>query len=240
VKSIYISTYLSEALEAMSRDTGLTVAGLVNQATFVWLTQHGYDLPLALGAILRDTAAGERSSSGDAPAASAPTAAPVRPSAPASAAAPNGFGPPVLPSPQTSRPPQPRASASEASVPWKTEGDSGSYEATNVGFANGLSPRRQESVAQTLQIKREDNTPVRVEAERFLIGRGPQCDMVISSPRVSREHAVITKENGSYVLKDLGSSNGTWLNGERLTRRELTNGDVIVLGTEALTFILKA
>lgn len=91
-----------------------------------------------------------------------------------------------------------------------------------------------------LVIEREGEEPIRVEQERFIIGRGPQCDLVIDSPRVSREHVVLTRHGVTYLLEDLGSSNGTWFGEERITVRELEDGDLIVLGNEPLTFSLVA
>ncbi|MFO0597907.1 MAG: FHA domain-containing protein [Myxococcaceae bacterium] len=95
------------------------------------------------------------------------------------------------------------------------------------------------SVPIVLYLEREGEEPVRVDVERFVIGRGPQCDLVIDSPRVSREHAVLTRSGIRYVLEDQNSSNGTWMGEERVSRREIESGDVISLGNEAITFILR-
>ncbi|HEX4621551.1 MAG TPA: FHA domain-containing protein [Myxococcaceae bacterium] len=82
--------------------------------------------------------------------------------------------------------------------------------------------------------------PIEVVAERFLIGRGNHCNLVIDSVRVSREHAVLTSENGGFVLEDLGSSNGTWLGTRRLERHVITDGDVLLLGNEKVRFSVQA
>lgn len=59
--------------------------------------------------------------------------------------------------------------------------------------------------------------PVRAPSgQGYMIGRAAYCDMVIDAPTVSREHALILHENGIYNLRDLGSSNGTFLNERRL------------------------
>ena len=49
-----------------------------------------------------------------------------------------------------------------------------------------------------------------------IIGRDPSVDLTISSPAVSRRHAKLTREDDGFVLEDLGSSNGSWLNSNRL------------------------
>lgn len=65
----------------------------------------------------------------------------------------------------------------------------------------------------------------------IIIGRDPNADLSISSPAVSRRHAKLTREGDGYALEDLGSSNGTFLNEERLAGREvLKSGDQIRLG----------
>lgn len=96
------------------------------------------------------------------------------------------------------------------------------------------------SVPIALYLQREGQEPIRMTSDRFIIGRGSHCDLIIDSPRVSREHAVLTRAGILYCLEDLNSSNGTWFGEERITRRELETGDVISLGNVPLTFILRA
>jgi hypothetical protein len=91
----------------------------------------------------------------------------------------------------------------------------------------------------TLVLEREGEGELLVDRDGFIIGRGPKCDLVIDSPRVSREHVSLTRQGITWLLKDLGSSNGTWLGQDRITERELEDGDVILLGNEAVTFRLR-
>ena len=71
----------------------------------------------------------------------------------------------------------------------------------------------------------------------LVIGRSPDCDITIDNPAISRKHATIKFEADHYVLTDLGSSNGTFLNGERLTEpTELKPGDVIGVAKFELQF----
>jgi hypothetical protein len=95
------------------------------------------------------------------------------------------------------------------------------------------------SMPITLFLQRGEEEPVRITSERFIIGRGPHCDLVIESPRVSREHVALTRAGISWFIEDLGSSNGTWFGEERVTKRELESGDVFNLGNEAVTFFLR-
>lgn len=81
-------------------------------------------------------------------------------------------------------------------------------------------------------------TVTELTKEVSLIGRDVTNDVVIGDAEVSRQHARITRTPGGYVLEDLGSTNGTFVNGERLTTpRVLNPGDLIALGeTVTLTF----
>jgi pSer/pThr/pTyr-binding forkhead associated (FHA) protein len=69
------------------------------------------------------------------------------------------------------------------------------------------------------------------------IGKGPRNDIVIADPAVSTSHAVLRAENGGYTITDIGSRNGTSVNGKRITSTEkLNHGDVIGMGVTKLTF----
>jgi pSer/pThr/pTyr-binding forkhead associated (FHA) protein len=70
-----------------------------------------------------------------------------------------------------------------------------------------------------------------------VIGRASDAAIPIDSPGISRHHARIVVTNGEPTLEDLGSKNGTHLNGSRITtRRQLSDGNEIRLGTVVLTF----
>ena len=69
---------------------------------------------------------------------------------------------------------------------------------------------------------------------------GTKADMVIDgNPSVSRKHAQITRQGQKFYIRDLGSANGTFINGERITAdedRELVNGDRVKLADEEFEF----
>ena len=68
------------------------------------------------------------------------------------------------------------------------------------------------------------------------IGRLPECEVSLADPGASRRHAQIREQSGVYTLTDLGSTNGTRLNGQTVQSRELADGDRITIGTTALEF----
>ena len=72
------------------------------------------------------------------------------------------------------------------------------------------------------------------------IGRSRECDVMLTDPNVSRRHAELRPRGGSWVLSDLGATNGVVLNGRRIETPEVVRqGDRIELGTSALTFELE-
>lgn len=72
------------------------------------------------------------------------------------------------------------------------------------------------------------------------IGRSRQCDVVLSDPNVSRQHAELRPRGGSWVLSDLGSTNGSRINGHTVERSEVVRpGDEIELGATTLRFELE-
>jgi len=69
------------------------------------------------------------------------------------------------------------------------------------------------------------------------IGKGPRNDVVIADPAVSTAHAVIRRDGGAFTITDIGSRNGTYVNGDRVGEtRQLNHGDVIGIGLSKLTF----
>jgi len=72
------------------------------------------------------------------------------------------------------------------------------------------------------------------------IGRSRQCDVVLNDANVSREHAEIRPRGGSWVLSDLGSTNGSSLNGRRIEGPEVVKaGDEVEVGTSKIRFELE-
>lgn len=81
-----------------------------------------------------------------------------------------------------------------------------------------------------------DGNRIPVESEPVLIGRLPECAVVLDDPNVSRRHAEIRRRDDDVVLVDLQSTNGTRVNGVPVRERTLADGDEISVGTTTITF----
>jgi pSer/pThr/pTyr-binding forkhead associated (FHA) protein len=73
-----------------------------------------------------------------------------------------------------------------------------------------------------------------VDAERVSIGRLSECDLELNQPNVSRQHAAIKRAGGRIFIVDNRSGNGTFVNGKRITRVELQDGDEVRIGDHTM------
>ncbi len=78
--------------------------------------------------------------------------------------------------------------------------------------------------------------PLRPNRE-IIVGRGSEFDMVLDEDMVSRRHAKIATYHGQIVLQDLKSTNGTFVNGERVTVARLQVGDKVLVGTSIMELV---
>jgi hypothetical protein len=81
-----------------------------------------------------------------------------------------------------------------------------------------------------------DGQRIEIAKRRTLIGRSKECDIQLADPNVSRRHAEVRQEGASYWIVDLDSTNGIEVNGRRLKRAKLEDGDRVVLGSTEIVF----
>ncbi len=83
-----------------------------------------------------------------------------------------------------------------------------------------------------------DGTRVAIGEDPVVVGRLPECDVVLNDPNVSRRHAELRRSGEGVVVTDLGSTNGTRVNGVPVRERQLASGDEITVGSSSLVFEL--
>jgi pSer/pThr/pTyr-binding forkhead associated (FHA) protein len=76
-----------------------------------------------------------------------------------------------------------------------------------------------------------------VDGERITLGRDPRNAVVVDDPLVSRGHAAIVTVGNDHIIEDLGSANGTLVNGKPVSRHILQHGDVVALGRHNLRYL---
>lgn len=75
----------------------------------------------------------------------------------------------------------------------------------------------------------DPNTVIAIGCEILLIGRAPECDVVFRSTKISRQHCCLARVHDHLVVRDLGSTNGIQINGERCDEGRLTTGDILAI-----------
>jgi pSer/pThr/pTyr-binding forkhead associated (FHA) protein len=87
-----------------------------------------------------------------------------------------------------------------------------------------------------LELKFKDKVLKKIETDKpeITIGRSPNSDIQIDNLVVSKRHARLMKNNGQYVVEDLKSTNGTFLNDEKVSKSVLKHNDIVTIGKHTL------
>ena len=251
-RKVQIADHIWGAFEEMASQMGSDRDALINQAMFMFARLNGF----------LDSAAGASAVGGAQK--PAPAAAAARP-APAPRAAPAPAAPPML---KQVAPPPPQQQQSQGAMdddPVRREVQERVLEtaAELERLIKSKNQNNQPAPDQSMDQSSDDGAEVdvdmggeaggapalymmleggeldRIAKERFVIGRGKHCDFVINSGKVSREHAVIVRDAGEFFLEDLGSSNGTWFNKQRIKRRKIEDGDEYFICSEKVKFVYR-
>lgn len=113
-------------------------------------------------------------------------------------------------------------------------GPSGAAEPEGAGGLEALPPG-----SALLVVKRGPNAGSRflLDADVTTAGRHPESDIFLDDVTVSRRHAEFVREGGGFVLRDVGSLNGSYLNRERIDVAGLAGGDEVQIGKYRLMFL---
>jgi pSer/pThr/pTyr-binding forkhead associated (FHA) protein len=136
--------------------------------------------------------------------------------------------------------------AEEASVPRRTiqvevetvEPATASANSTQV-MSSTVQLQVSPQTGQRAQLMLETSSgthPIPLESTLLSIGRGLDNDIILEDTRVSRHHAQLRYKTRRFWVTDMNSTNGTYINGERISEADLRHGDVLSLGGLELTF----
>lgn len=260
-RTLLVADHLWEAFSTMAVEMGSDRDALINQALYMFARLNGFLVPADLKRLAPPGAPQESSKPRAAPQLVAvpeerPRAKPERVAEIAQQLAGSGPSPRPTSNPPPVPPTPPKAEPSLVEVDDSLLGEEGaatSMELPNIAESLGgikVPPRPAAPMiakhseadgtvtpggARTLVLLADGRELDRVVKDRFLIGRGKHCDLIINSGKVSREHAAITREGNSWFIEDLGSSNGTWFDKRRISRRQIQEGDEYFICSEKLS-----
>ena len=161
-------------------------------------------------------------------------APPMRPASPMPPAPPPMQSAPPMPAPPTMAPAAPPTNVPSAPpTPHPMPPPADRYEKTMV---LGVMPAAAMPTA-ILVVKSGPDMGFKFRVKPTLVatlGRDLENEVVLDDPACSRRHAQIEFKDGSYVLTDLGSANGTLVNDQRVSTRQLSDGDRIVVGQDQI------
>ena len=114
--------------------------------------------------------------------------------------------------------------------------------AVAVYFYNQRAPGRPPVLPPapaSLQLRRGQAHPQQIDLRQTVttIGRGRDNHVTVEDSLVSRRHCQIRRQGGEFMLEDLGSTNGTFLNGQQVTRKRIHSNDVVRVGQTELVFL---
>jgi pSer/pThr/pTyr-binding forkhead associated (FHA) protein len=109
--------------------------------------------------------------------------------------------------------------------------------AVRINLGGGTATRKSRKPAELVVVRgeTEKGRNVKLRAGGHVIGRGPDADIVIDDPYASEFHARVGIQDGKVMVHDLGSTNGTYVNGRRVTTpAAVSTGDTVQIGKTIL------
>jgi hypothetical protein len=243
-RKVGIADHIWEAFEEMARTMGSDRDALINQAMFMFARLNGF---LDGGAPSNGVARSGKPVLSQVPGGRGdgtpmPAAVPAR-------ASPRAPPPPEEKAARLEDDPVRRevaervletAAELERLIKGKNQQEEGGDSLPDVEDAGEVQePQEAADGGPALYLMAEGGEMDKIAKDRFVIGRGKHCDFVINSGKVSREHAVIMRDGGDYYIEDLGSSNGTWYNKQRIKRRKIEDGDEYYICSEKIKLVMR-
>ncbi len=147
----------------------------------------------------------------------------------------NTPAPEPTPAPAPTPVPEPQQAPLKNDVPIssaKTAVFAGNFDTPNANAA----PQQNAAVPPATLTDQNSGRVYSLNAATIVIGRENSCNVVLPDVNASRQHAQITYSDGLWVLSDLGSTNGTFVNNLEIATREIHPGDIITVGVTKLAF----
>jgi hypothetical protein len=240
-RKVAIAEHIWTAFDEMASQMGSERDALINQAMFMFARLNGFMDGSANGSANGASSSGSRPAPA-APPARGPSAAMGRPAGLAARNAENH-----LDEDPARREVAERVLETAAELERLIKGKNQSSSSANAlaeaqeepSGADPVSAEEDAPEGGALYMMMEGGELDRIAKERFVIGRGKHCDFVINSGKVSREHAQIVRDGVDFFLEDLGSSNGTWFNKQRIKRRKIEDGDEYFICSEKVKFVFR-
>jgi len=252
MRHFYCRDVLWETFEQMANDFDCSIDYLINEAMRYYARSKNYHSAQATGSDFKSVAPDGRGVVPQAPAAASsvpfptgPTGAMPPPAAPANSGGGRRAGPGGPPPP----PAAPRAPAPAPTVPQPAQQGFG-HGGGAAGPSAGAAARRPQApparpTPDTMPAAAPvptlflifNNQRIPIDKDQFIIGRGSKTsDLPIKDGNISRKHAAVIRRNGTYYIKDLGSTNGIDYKGMRIDNKRIDEGDVFHLCDYELRF----
>jgi hypothetical protein len=142
--------------------------------------------------------------------------------------------PPAAEPPSAPEPPAPAADAEAPGLDRTIFVDSTAVGAGAAGAAAGAPSLAEGELV--IASGPDSGHSFKISGPAIRIGRAPDNDLVLRDPATSGHHARVERRGNQFFVVDLGSTNGTLVNGEVVMERELKNGDSITIGQNAVNF----
>lgn len=114
--------------------------------------------------------------------------------------------------------------------------DTGVFTVRGARVKGRVAPATSATATASHPVLDVDGRRYQLTGPRTVLGRGSEADIVVDDPGVSRQHAEIRLDGGTAVLRDLGSTNGTFVDGDRASTARLVDGSTITLGRTKIRF----